>query len=265
MAHYDLKVINSVRKPYCELCGSPAEGWPHHIKPRGAGGQDIPENLIQLCSLHHTEAHNGSLHRKTLVGIVAKREGVSVEEIYKTNGWLIENTLPENLPTPNPIAGKTFEEILELYFYCLEKSQDSKWERAALITVMHDYMELTPKEIASAVGCSASLCRKMVRVYNTFPSESSRIPVLSFRHHQIAAYTEDPQKWLNDAADNQWSTRVLQEKINESSGIVDKKDLHLEKAEKALRLTVEILEEESEASIWLKDQLKQLVSTPLSA
>jgi hypothetical protein len=30
---------------------------PHHIKTRGAGGDDAKENMIVLCKKHHDEAH----------------------------------------------------------------------------------------------------------------------------------------------------------------------------------------------------------------
>jgi len=30
---------------------------PHHIRSRGAGGGDNPENLLALCTDHHTEIH----------------------------------------------------------------------------------------------------------------------------------------------------------------------------------------------------------------
>jgi hypothetical protein len=41
--------------PYCECtgCGILARP-PHHIKSRGAGGKDNPENLLSLCLSHHT-------------------------------------------------------------------------------------------------------------------------------------------------------------------------------------------------------------------
>jgi len=42
--------------PWCEVCGSP---WihVHHIRSRGAGGDDEAENLMSLCPEHHTEYH----------------------------------------------------------------------------------------------------------------------------------------------------------------------------------------------------------------
>lgn len=257
MAKYDLKIINEVRKDYCELCGTPTTIWPHHIKPRGAGGKETRWNLIQLCEEHHRAVHDGQLHRKVLVEIVAKRENTSVEAIYDMNNWLYENKTPDELIIPNPIAGDTFEDILALYFSCLELGTNTLWDRAALITVMHDYMHLTPKAIASTVGCSASLCRKLIRTYSVFPSEQERIPVLSFRHHQMAAYTTEPYEWIKKAADNQWSTRVLQEEINQiqqSPQEIEEKEWT--KAEKILLLVSEILEEENKISKWLRKELQ---------
>ena len=38
----------------------------HHVTTRGAGGHDVPENLIPLCSQHHHEWHlnTGKMIRK---------------------------------------------------------------------------------------------------------------------------------------------------------------------------------------------------------
>lgn len=30
----------------------------HHIKTKGSGGDDVDDNLISLCSCHHTEIHS---------------------------------------------------------------------------------------------------------------------------------------------------------------------------------------------------------------
>lgn len=263
LAKYDISVINSVRKPYCELCGSPAHGWPHHIKTRGAGGKDIKENLIQLCGICHDKAQQYKIPRRTLIEIVARREGVTIEEIYEMNGWSLGGRLPHEVHVPNPVAGRTFEEVLELYLFCLEKGENSMWDRAAVITVMHDSMGLKPRQIASAIGCSASQVRKMTRVFNAFPREEDRIPYLSFRHHQIAAHTIEPQKWLETAMDNQWSTRRMQEEINGSVSPASKEDQAWEKAEKTLLLAEEVLSTGSEAADWLQTELKKLIHRPV--
>ena len=46
------------KHPFCEACGKPAHGIPHHIRTRGAGGRDNPENLLRLCwKCHFGIAH----------------------------------------------------------------------------------------------------------------------------------------------------------------------------------------------------------------
>ena len=42
--------------PFCEVCGNFSTA-PHHIRTRGAGGNDESGNLLALCTTHHTEAH----------------------------------------------------------------------------------------------------------------------------------------------------------------------------------------------------------------
>ncbi len=40
----------------CLVCGCESEK--HHIKTRGAGGDDSEYNLMDLCRIHHTEVHS---------------------------------------------------------------------------------------------------------------------------------------------------------------------------------------------------------------
>ena len=45
-------------RPGCECqCGQPSEP-PHHIRTRGAGGEDMHSNLLALCVTHHRMVHN---------------------------------------------------------------------------------------------------------------------------------------------------------------------------------------------------------------
>jgi 5-methylcytosine-specific restriction endonuclease McrA len=76
------KAIELARKPRCEVCGARAYGEPHHIITRGAGGPDIPENLIQLCwQCHYGEVPSGRLPKARLFAIIARRERKTPEEI----------------------------------------------------------------------------------------------------------------------------------------------------------------------------------------
>ena len=78
----DPKAIDAARKPYCEVCGRPAQGEPHHIIPRSVGGADHKLNLIQLCRrCHYGDVASGKLKPEQLFAIIAKREGMAVEEV----------------------------------------------------------------------------------------------------------------------------------------------------------------------------------------
>lgn len=52
----DLNLIETVRTLPCMACGiTPSQA--HHVTTVGAGGGDIPENLMPLCAKHHSEWH----------------------------------------------------------------------------------------------------------------------------------------------------------------------------------------------------------------
>ena len=65
----------------CILCPRIVDYIGHHFKSKGAGGKDTKENLLNLCSEHHTTGTN-SVHRlgtKTFV-----------ERNPKVKKWLLE-------------------------------------------------------------------------------------------------------------------------------------------------------------------------------
>jgi len=70
------RVINDdgERSPYCMRCGFWGYIERHHIKSRGSGGDDSPENIIDLCDGPttndcHGEAHNGHIPKSELYAI----------------------------------------------------------------------------------------------------------------------------------------------------------------------------------------------------
>lgn len=75
----DKKIIKEIRQiGYCELCGSQFNLQAHHIKSKGAGGHDLPSNLICLCSVCHRIVHDGNISRERLRDVVDRREGYDV-------------------------------------------------------------------------------------------------------------------------------------------------------------------------------------------
>jgi len=53
----------------------------HHIDSRGSGGDDIPENLITLCTFHHDKVHRGQITKRMLRKILSKFFGYEYEEV----------------------------------------------------------------------------------------------------------------------------------------------------------------------------------------
>ena len=69
----DKKLINK-KKHNCEYCGKKnCYTNTHHIRSKGAGGDDTEDNLIELCSNCHLKAHGGAISKKELIKIVKRR------------------------------------------------------------------------------------------------------------------------------------------------------------------------------------------------
>lgn len=70
------KLINN-KKHNCEYCGKKnCYTNTHHIRSKGAGGDDTEENLIELCGDCHVKAHSGEISKQELLRIVKKRKKV---------------------------------------------------------------------------------------------------------------------------------------------------------------------------------------------
>ena len=68
------EAIEKARKPYCEYCGRSGVVHVHHwLRTKGAGGDDVPENLISLCVHCHTKAHHGRISKDKFREIINRR------------------------------------------------------------------------------------------------------------------------------------------------------------------------------------------------
>lgn len=255
------ETIKKHKREYCELCGKKAAGEPHHIRPRSLGGSDIPENLVQLCFDCHRAAHDGKLSYTKLVPIVAGREGLSVEDVCLRIGWPVPDEKAVASETA-PFAGRTLEELLQIYASLQESEDDNRWLKGAVCLAITEGMGVSSRKAASWLGCSAAQVRELAKTYRAFPDESMRIPYLTWRHHRLAANTPEPEKWIALAADNEWSTRQLAEQIKVAYGKIKEKDLQMAKAEKAYLLAKEVFEEGGEAAEWLGEKLSSLALCP---
>ncbi|MDY7989808.1 hypothetical protein UY286_05200 [Paenibacillus polymyxa] len=239
-----------------ERCNHPAEGEPHHIRTRGAGGEDRRENLIHLCGWHHRLFHDGNLDRNELIQIVAKREGVAPEEIADVL------KLPYQPPPTQPAPQPKIEELLQAYIQIDEQEQETRFIKGQLLDAMLA-AGAKQKFLSSQIGVSPAQIRELVHVYRTFPTPESRVPTLSWYHHRVASHSSEPAVLLAKANDEAMSTRDLRKVILEQEGaeVVVKQEENVEQkqASRVLTSVQKILDSGSEAAKWLRAELKQIL------
>ena len=80
----DRKLLDSFRGERCILCYRAAEAC--HVKSRGAGGHDLPENLLAMCRTHHQSQHALGWNR------FLKRNPVAALTL-ESKGWVIKDVL----------------------------------------------------------------------------------------------------------------------------------------------------------------------------
>ena len=76
----DREALGVNRSEWCEKCGKPGDVERHHLRSRGAGGNDEPSNFLDLCRECHRAFHDGKIARGELMGIAAKRNNRTVEQ-----------------------------------------------------------------------------------------------------------------------------------------------------------------------------------------
>jgi len=82
----DKKLLQRIRELPCANCGSWSGVSPHHIISVGAGGVDLEENLLPLCTARcHRKIHDQGL-RKFL------EKSPHVRILLKRAGWVINDT-----------------------------------------------------------------------------------------------------------------------------------------------------------------------------
>lgn len=73
------------------------------------------------------------------------------------------------------------------------------------------------RPLATSIGIPYNSLREYRRVHLKVPPKI-RIPHLSYRHHQLAANTDNPEEWLSKASDGSWTSEGMGIEINKSKG-----------------------------------------------
>ncbi len=148
----------------------------------------------------------------------------------------------------------TYDELLQALVDIKTEEANAVWKQAGLMCLLVERHKAKPGDIASQLGCSASLVRDMVRTFKAFPNEEDRAIDRSFSIHKICAKTDDPLGWLDKALANGYSTRELQ-KVVKGEPIKDE----LRDAQSAWRKVEKIIDNGGVGAKWLLEQIKETV------
>ncbi len=215
------------RLGFCQICGSRKNLHVHHIKTRGAGGTDDPENLVLLCAIHHDMVHRGLL---------------DLDECE-----LVGTRVP------------SYEELMQMAVECRQQGEAAQWTLGALCSLMTEICQVKRGDIASMLGCSARYVGELIRVWRVFPSDSQRVPDLGWEHHRIAASQMDPKAWIEMAADEEWSTREMRAAVKAVHPV---EEAAMVRAKRAWNLVQSVLDGEPEAAAWLLQKLGEIKKDP---
>ncbi|MBC7340618.1 MAG: hypothetical protein H5U04_12355 [Firmicutes bacterium] len=111
-------------------------------------------------------------------------------------------------------AIESLEELLARCIDLLQTQEEARWELGDLLLLGRQRFggRGYARTVAGQLGCSTRYIEQLMRTANVFAPEE-RVADLSWSHHQIAAQTKEPDYWLAQAVDNQWSTRQLRDAI----------------------------------------------------
>ncbi|MCR4441940.1 MAG: HNH endonuclease [Peptococcaceae bacterium] len=261
--------IAEVKSIACERCGRPAFGDPHHIKSRGAGGGNNRENQIQLCGDCHRDAQEYKIPQHELVVLVAQREQKTIGQVYGAIGLSIppEHEMEKDvIPGPkDPFDLMSLDELLQVVIDHKQKTDECQFlQGKALKHAMSRGVKAG--YLASQTNISTSQIRVLVKVYEAFPDEGSRVAELSWSHHKIAAYTSDPARWIETAADQGMSTRQLRKAVIDEEGseehkkeALKEKEREIERAKSVLKEVRLVIARGGVAARWLNSELRKII------
>ena len=144
----------------------------------------------------------------------------------------------------------SYDEVIGRIIDLRQQQDDKSWEVGALIYYALERMQVKAGQLASETNCSTQHIRDLSKTFGAFPEESERVAELTWTHHKLAARTEEPQKWIQLAAERNLSTREFQ-KILKGEAVKDE----LREAEKLWDKLVRVIEAGGPAAMYLEKRL----------
>lgn len=140
----------------------------------------------------------------------------------------------------------------------LRQTRDqTNFEAGDLCWYAIEKLSIEPGVIAADTGYSTQHIRDLARTSMTFHSKEDRRPreYVEWTHYKLAARTDRPVYWLDQAEANAWSSRELQRRIKEP----DDPD-PFDAAKRAFRAVEKVIEGGGEAAEWIITQLAECLS-----
>lgn len=116
----------------------------------------------------------------------------------------------------------TYDDYVTKFLEYEEQGESTLWDRGDLLVEFTEQVTLEKVTEAGRRKGLRSLASDVMRHHKTlerwrytaerFP-ENTRVLDLSFSHHTAAAYSKDPGRWIQEAADKEWSLYQLREVI----------------------------------------------------
>lgn len=98
-----------------------------------------------------------------------------------------------------------------------ENETESLWAQADWALAMTaKYGRSTAQKLAGELRVSASYIRSLVAAARAFPEPADRAGELSFTHYRVAAMTQQPDDWIDQACDKKYSVKDLREAIGDA-------------------------------------------------
>ena len=146
----------------------------------------------------------------------------------------------------------SYEEMIQEFINARTELDETAWKQAAIAFYLKMQMDADSKTISQDTGFTPRYISQLVRTYGAFPDEGDRALDLSFSHHMKAAETEDPNHWLSQAIENQWSVRDMQKAINGEKP----QPSQYEQAEKLWNKVMAMIDEGGPGAEFLKEQIR---------
>jgi len=148
----------------------------------------------------------------------------------------------------------SYDQLISEFIDARVEGDNFIWKQSAIAYFLKESMMISAKIISGDTGYSPRHIANLVKTFSAFPTEDSRAMDLSFSHHMVAAKTDDPKFWIDQAVDNAYSVRELQRAIDGDSPELDPVSV----AQRTWKKLESLIDRDDEGSDYLKKQIKLL-------